>query len=257
MGFADLSATNLCGTQGDVYAPTTVGFSSGELSTRQVYYTSGFGMVFTRPDLASIKGKLSQYMSDPAQHQGHMLKNMMRYIKSTVKQRLRYSPGGAHECFKVYLDADWASDKNDRKSVLGSVVMFYNGSISWASKKQKSVATSSCESEYMALSTCTKQGQSVAHVFRDFDRTKYIGKDANLVQMLGDNQGAIALTKNPHLHEQSKHIDICYYYVRDLAEKGRLVVNFVPTDQMTADGMTKPLTRVAFQRFKTLLGIVP
>jgi hypothetical protein len=59
--------------------------------------------------------------------------------------------------------------------------------------------------------------------------------------MLGDNQGAIALTKNPHLHERSKHIDVCYHYVRDLVERGKLDVAYVPTADMVADGMTKPL----------------
>ncbi len=74
--------------------------------------------------------------------------------------------------------------------------------------------------------------------------------------MRGDNQGAIALTKNPYLHKRSKHIDVCHHYVRDLAEKGRLVVEYIPTADMVADGMTKPLARVAFDRFKSLLGMV-
>ncbi|KAI1678126.1 Retrotran-gag-2 domain containing protein [Pyrenophora tritici-repentis] len=155
-----------------------------------------------------------------------------------------------------YSDADWASDVVDRKSVSGSTAMFYGGPISWSSKKQRSVATSSCESEYIALSTCCKQGQWIAQVFRDLGFPKYIGKDTNKVQMLGDNQGAIALTKNPHLHERSKHIDVCYHYVRDLAEQGKLDVAYVPTAEMVADGMTKPLQRVAFERFKNQLGPV-
>ena len=195
-------------------------------------------------------------MSDPSKHHGHAAKNLLRYLKSTVKQRLRFGPGGAQNCFVVYSDADWASDKVDRKSVSGSVVMFGNGPISWSSKKQKSVSTSSCESEYIALASCTKQGQWIAQIFRDLGRTRYIGSNAELVQMRGDNQGAIALTKNPHLHERSKHIDICYHYVRDLAQKCKLEVSFIPTDDMVADGMTKPLQRVKFERFKSLMGMV-
>ena len=74
--------------------------------------------------------------------------------------------------------------------------------------------------------------------------------------MLGDNQGAVALTENPHLHERSKHIDIVYHYIRDLVEKGKAFVEYIPTDCMTADGMTKPLQLVAFERFKDLIGVV-
>jgi len=92
-------------------------------------------------------------------------------------------------------------------------------------------------------------------VLRDMGYSKYIGKNPNTVQMLGDNQGAIALVKNPHLHERSKHIDICYHYIRDLAEQGKLSVTYIPTFDMVADGMTKPLQRVAFERFKGQLGV--
>jgi hypothetical protein len=87
-------------------------------------------------------------------------------------------------------------------------------------------------------------------------RNKNIGPDTNMVYMLGDNMGAIALTKNLHLNEQSKHIDIYYHFMCDLARNGRLRVSYVPTTDMVADGMTKPLQRVAFERFKDQLGIM-
>jgi hypothetical protein len=215
-----------------------------------------YAMVFTRPDIAFILGKLSQFMSDPAKHHGYALKTLLRYLKSTIKIRIRYGPGGAHKHFVLYSDADWANDKADRKSISGSVAMFYGGPISWSSKKQRSVATSSCESEYIALSTCVKQGQWIAQIFRDLNLPKYIGKDPRLVQMLGDNQGAIALTENAHLNDRSKHIDICYHFIRDLAEKEHLRVDYIPTADMVADGMTKPLARVAFEKFKAQLGLV-
>jgi hypothetical protein len=123
-----------------------------------------YAMVFTRPDIAFVLGKLSQFMSDLAKHHGHALKNLLRYIKSTIKQKLRFGPGGAYDHMVVYSDADWASDKSDRKSISGSIAMFYGGPISWSSKKQKAVSTSSCESEYIALSACTKQGQWFAQL---------------------------------------------------------------------------------------------
>ena len=184
------------------------------------------------------------------------MQSMTRYIKSTIKQRLRYEPGGAHKDLVVYSDADWASDKSDRKSVSGGVAMFFGGPISWSSKKQKSVATSSCESEYMALSENAKQGQWLAQILRDLGYAKFIGEDSSLVQMLGDNQGAIALTNNAILHNGSKHIAVRYHYVRDLVEKGQLRVDFIPTNEMAADGLTKPLQRVAFERFKSMIGVV-
>jgi hypothetical protein len=63
-------------------------------------------MVFTRPDIAFVLGKLSQFMSDPEKHHGHALKNLLHYIKSTIKQKLRFGPGEAHDHMVVYSDAD-------------------------------------------------------------------------------------------------------------------------------------------------------
>ncbi|KAI1005005.1 hypothetical protein K3495_g3211 [Podosphaera aphanis] len=124
---------------------------------RQAIGSLMYAMIFTQPDIAFVLGKLSQYMSDPARHYSSSLKNLMRYLKSTATQKLRYGPGGANT-FKIYSDADWASDRTDRKSISGGVAMFYGGPISWSSKKQRSVSTSSCESEFIALSTSAKHG---------------------------------------------------------------------------------------------------
>jgi hypothetical protein len=123
------------------------------------------------------------------------------------------------------------------------------------SKKQKSVARSSCESEYIAQAMYATQGQWVAQVFQDLGMPEYISTNHQTVDMRGDNQGALALVKNPHLHERSKHIDVCHHYIRDLAEKQKLEIKYIPTDQMPADGLTKPLGRVAFERFRSQLGV--
>jgi hypothetical protein len=157
-------------------------------------------MITNSPDIAFVMGKLSQYMSEQVKHHGHALMNMMRYIQSTIRQNIRYAPGGEHDHFVKYSDADWASDKSDRKSVSGHIVIFYGGPIALGSKKQRSVTTSSCESEYKALAMCRKQGQCVAQVFRGLGRPQYISKVKVQVQMLGDNQGVLALSENPHLH---------------------------------------------------------
>src|SRR5260370_35619706 len=94
-----------------------------------------------------------------------------------------------------------------------------------------------------------KQGQWTAQVFRDLGIKECIRKD-NIVTMYSDNQGAIALTKNPHLYKRSKHIDICYHFIRDLVKKEKLKIIYIPTKDMIADSLTKTLQRIAFTRFK-------
>lgn len=241
----------------DDYTPATDKDTRINVSEyQQAIGTLMYAMILTRPDIAFAIGKLSQFMSDPCERHGHALKKLMRYLNSTITQKIRYGAGNGFQYVTVYSDADWASDKTDRKSVSGFTVMFQGGPISWGSKKQRSVATSSCESEYMALAMCSKQGQWIAQILRDLGRDIYISKNGRAVQMLGDNQGALALVENPHLHERSKHIDISYHFIRDLQEKGKLTVAYVPTDQMVADGLTKPLQRPGFVRFKELLGVI-
>lgn len=223
-------------------------------------------MVYTRPDISFVLGRLSQYMAKPAKCHGIGVKNLMRYLRATITQKLKYGPEGVQyqiakeyslpaDTIKVFTDADWASDRYDRKSISGGVVMFYGGPISWASKKQNSVATSSAESEYISMAMFTKQGRWLAQMLKDLGKEEYVSARGDTVQLLGDNQGAIALTKNPHLHERSKHIDICYHFIRDLTEKEKVVTSYINTSDMVADGMTKPLARVAFERFKDMLGL--
>ena len=68
--------------------------------------------------------------------------------------------------------------------------------------------------------------------------------------MLGDNQGALILIKNTYLNERLKHVNIYYHFIRDLTEKGELRVDYIPTTKIVANGITKLLARVVFERFK-------
>jgi Reverse transcriptase (RNA-dependent DNA polymerase)/gag-polypeptide of LTR copia-type len=223
-----------------------------------------YAMVHTRPDIAFALGKLSQHLTDPAEHHMAALKNLMRYLRSTIRYRLKYSRGG-NPRLVMHSDADWAGQRSDRKSTSGSVGLLCNCAVTWASKVQRSVATSSTESEYLSMSMTAKMSQWIAQVLRDMGYPEYIGRspaqvdirgrEIASVDIRGDNQGAIALVKNPHLHERSKHIDICYHHIRDLAERGKITVTYIPTYEMIADGLTKPLQATAFARFKGFLGM--
>jgi hypothetical protein len=84
---------------------------------------------------------------------------------------------------------------------------------------------------------------------------EYIRKNGTTVDIRRDNQGALALVKNPHIHKRSKYIDVCYYYICDLAKKKKLVIKYVPTTEIPANGLTKPLARITFKRFRGQLSI--
>lgn len=75
----------------------------------------------------------------------------------------------------------------------------------------------------------------------------------NQVKVYGDNQAALTLIKEHHTHNRAKHIDIAYHFVRDLFKRGRIYIEFVRTADMVADGLTKPLQGIHFQRFIDLV----
>ena len=156
-----------------------------------------YAMVYTRPDIAFALGRLSQFMQDPAEHHAQALKHLMRYLRSTISLRISFGPIGK---LVVYSDADWASDKTDRKSITASVGMIGGGPVFWASKKQTAVATATTEAEYVAMSYTAKQGQWVAQILRDLGFGGYVAKNHQTVDTRGDNQGAIALAKKSLSH---------------------------------------------------------
>jgi hypothetical protein len=85
-----------------------------------------YTMVYTRPDIAFALRRLSQYMQDPAEHHARALKRLLRYLRFTIKFRISFGPTGK---LTVYSDADYASDKADRKSVTASVGLIGGGPV--------------------------------------------------------------------------------------------------------------------------------
>ena len=237
------------------------------------WYQKGIGSliyacILTRPDIAFALGRLSQYLSDPAKHHRQALKNLLRYIRSTIDEGLVFSASGS-QTITGFSDSDYAMDPVNRKSILAYIYMFAGGPISWMSRKQKSVATSTTEAEYMALSICVKEGLWISQLLRDLGFTMFIGdslkqvniiedevyKSASPTQIKGDNQAALALVGNKHIHDRSKYIDVNYYNIRDLYERNLIIVSFVPSADMVADGLTKPLIKDKHKAFKQQLGI--
>ncbi|KHJ31551.1 putative effector [Erysiphe necator] len=197
-----------------------------------------FAAVCTRPDIAFHLGRLSQQLQDPVERHDSGIKEIGRYLSSTIKQKIRFGPPSTHtvvnrisdpsSSLKLYSDADWAY-MEVRKSISRYAAILNGGPVSWGRLW-------------------------LAQALRDMGFLEYVGKDHRLVDMRADNQGAIALVRNPHLHERSKHIDIFYHFIRDIEAQKLLHMTSEPTGQMIADGFTKPLDKTMFQKFKAMMG---
>ena len=222
---------------------------------KNVPYRSAVGglmylMVATRPDLAAAVGALSQFASDPCPTHWQALKRVLRYLQATLTHGLEFTRG---DCQSVcgYSDADWAGDVQSRRSTSGYAFMMNSGCISWRSKKQRTVALSSTEAEYMALSEATQEAVWLKVFLCELG--EMAGDEA--IKIYEDNQGSIALAKNPEFHKRTKHIDIRYHFVREKVEDGQVVLEYCPTQDMLADLMTKAIPAVQFDILRTKLGV--
>lgn len=124
------------------------------------------------------------------------------------------------------------------------------GAISWLSKKQATVALSTAEAEYVALSMATQEVVWLRRLFTDLEIPT-----TEPTMIMEDNQGAIAIAKNPVGHARTKHIDIRYHYVREAVEQQIIDIKFCSTKEMLADMFTKPLPRVQFEKLRSGIGL--
>ena len=137
-----------------------------------------------------------------------------------------------------------------RKSTTGYVFQLGNVTISWKSKRRTVVALSSTEAEYVALCAAAQETVWLRHLLASI---RFKQKDATVVHE--DNQGTIALTKNPKNHSRTKHIDIKYHFVREAVEKKDVRLVYCPTEKMVADILTKPLPKPKFVELRRKIGV--
>ena len=149
----------------------------------------------------------------------------------------------------AYADSNYATDKEDRKSVSGGAVFYGRSCVSWFSRTQKCVSTSSSEAEYISLAECTKEAMFVRYVLEFLEP----GKRLPPIVLREDNEGAIHLAQNPLSSGRTKHIDVWYHFVRDLVKKGQVRIEYVPSTEQYADSLTKPLSTGSFEYHRDIL----
>jgi hypothetical protein len=210
-----------------------------------------YAMLGTRPDLAYAVGKLSQFSSKPDPSHFAALKRVFRYLNGTVSLALKYSPDTT-QAFQLhgYSDADWAGEKSDRRSTRGYLFYVNNCLISWSSKRQPTVALSSCEAEYMALTQAAKETIWLRQLLSEINFPQI---DSTIISE--DNKSAIALAYDPAFHARVKHIEIQHHFIREKIESKEISLQHVTSEEMKADGLTKPLGKTKFDSFLQHLGL--
>lgn len=209
-------------------------------------------LVNTRPDLAFAVGLVSRFMEAPGKEHWTAVKKILRYVAGTLNLGVNFKKGAAADYTLLgYTDSDCSGDLVHRKSTSGILFFLGDNLVTWSSQKQRVVALSSCEAEYVAAALGACQGVWLRMLIADI-----MDKNPQKFRLLIDNMSAIELSKNPVYHDRSKHIDTRYHYIRDCIDKGIVDVEHVGTEHQLADILTKPLSRIRLVELRSRLGMV-
>lgn len=217
---------------------------------RQLIGCIMYAMIGTRPDLCSSISFLSRYQTCASNELWICLKRILRYIKGSIDLKLIYNKSVSDTLITGFADADWGSDRIDRRSTSGFCFLIYGNLVAWSSKKQATVAMSSCEAEYVALSQCISEACWLRNMLTELKINNNI-----IVIIYEDNQSAIKACNSYEQLKRMKHLDIKYHFIRDKVQSGIIKVEYVYTKEQMADILTKPLNRHSFEKLRHSMGL--
>lgn len=203
----------------------------------------------TRSDLMYAVCLISRYMEKPTDVHLQAAKRILRYLKGTADLGIFYKKNVSDELI-AYADSDYAGDVDDRKSASGYVFLLGTGAISWSSKKQPVVTLSTTEAEFFAAASCACQGVWLRRIIGNLGHSQ-----DGCTTIFCDNTSTIKLSKNPIMHERSKHIDVRFHFLRELAKDGVIELVYYSTRDQVSDILTKPLKVDTFLKLRSLLGL--
>jgi hypothetical protein len=203
----------------------------------------------TRPDIAYAVNRLASYTANPSMQHTTALKRILRYLSGTRTYGITYSSNPQYPALLGYADAAFAN-ADDLKSTSGYVFLVGGGAITWRSKKQTTIALSTTEAEYVALSEAAREACWLQSLYTELGFPQ-----ASPILIRGDNDGSIALAKNPTFHKRSKHIEIRWHWVRDLVQDGVVRIESCRDRNQTADVLTKALGRPKHKQHTNEMGL--
>ena len=204
----------------------------------------------SRPDISNAVGILSRFSANPGPAHWKAVKHLFRYLQGTKDLKLVYGPDNSGRLFNTYTDAAHGDVKENGRSTGGYLVKFGSGAVSWNSKVQPFVALSTSEAEFIAAVEAGKEIFWMRNILKEFG---YKIDEPSLLHC--DNQSAIQVAKNPEHHGRMKHLDLRFFWLRDAVENGAITVSYLPTGEMPADALTKPLSRQKVIEGRKMMGL--
>jgi len=203
-------------------------------------------------DISFAVGRQSQFCEEPTNEDWSHVKHILRYLKKTANYGLHYVKTG--QPIEAWVDADWANDVQDARSISGYVIKMAGGAVSWTSRKQTCVASSTTHAEYMALYDVITEIIWMKSLLVELGQAKFANSPI-IVHV--DNMGAIRIAESNQVTERSKHFNVKFHLVRDEIKKGTMMLSHTNSKDNVADLFTKPLSGVLTQNCSVLIGVKP
>ncbi|UYV76450.1 hypothetical protein LAZ67_14000428 [Cordylochernes scorpioides] len=219
-------------------------------------YQEALGMLMflavnTRPDIAYITSKLSQYSRQPKQMHWTAIKRVMRYLRGTIDLGVKFERGKTG-ILKSYTDASW-STTHDGKSYGGYVLKLGEATIDWKSSKQPLVALSTMEAEMIAACESCCQIKWIINLLRELEEWNFMEKPTAIYT---DSQTLINWISSPKQSSRCRHINRKYHFLRDCFESRDICLLYKPSQDLEADIFTKDLSRDQMKKHLESLSIV-
>ena len=202
----------------------------------------------TCPDICTAVRSLSLFAATFGKQHIDGAKNIMRYLVGCPNRSIMYTMGQSG--LVGYTDADWANDRFNRRSISGYAFMYSGGAVSWSSKQQSTVATSSTHAKYIAAAEASKELVWLRRLLSELHEGT-----PELTRLHIDNRAVDLLTRNPVNHAATKHIDVRYHFIRECIANGSLDLKLIGTDDMAADILMKALAVTKHEHFCQMLGM--
>jgi len=206
-----------------------------------------YASVTTRPDITAAVSTLSQFLDNPGEAHWQAAKWVFRYLLGTRDLALTY--GRDRHNLLGYTDADGSSQEH-RHAISGHAFLIDGGAVSWSSKKQELVTLSTAEAEYVAAMHAAKEAIWLWCLTGALSIPNKKG-----TPLFCDNQAALHLAKTDNYHTRTKHINTQYHFICNVEAHGEISLAYCPTDDMTADILTKALPGWKISRHGHALGL--
>ncbi|GAA5915667.1 hypothetical protein JCM5296_000044 [Sporobolomyces johnsonii] len=205
--------------------------------------------ICTRPDLSYAVAVASRFSAAPAMRHWIALKRILRYAAQTKEQGLIYQPS-APSTLTGFTDADHAADPDTRRSVTGWVFTLAGAAVDWQSKRQAVTAISSTEAEYYAFSSAVRKALWLRSLLTDL-----VFPPTGPTVLRADNRSMITLADHPSSHHRTKHFAVHASFSHERIASGEVQLEWLPTNDLPADMLTKPLTIARHRRFCEMVGL--